>query len=545
VVFGLDQLNGSQRKILRLVILSAFPREGMFDIFLSDSLNKRPLSTSVGALPYEHQIFKLIEDAEAEGWTVDLIAALQTERPRNSLVRNLADALRMATNEAAPGPNAAERTLEKIVRGAGFDDLLPWAEKLTGIGQATCRIEFPADGGVGYGTGFLVADDLVLTNYHVVEEHIGGTRNPADIRCRFDYARDARGLEEGRLVSLAAGESWIVVQSPYDPADVSGVGRPASDRLDFALLRLSERAGAQDMPGGGKRGVVTVPLGVSAPNATAPVFIVQHPEGRPMAMAIGIVLAATQQADLRLRYDADTLPGSSGSGVFDQKLQLVALHHAGDPRSKMSARYNEGIPIDKIVAYLANTGVAPFWRDARTSKSTIFEHISPDPEGLSKSTLSEPPERHSYSVGGKRSKDLVSIAEVKTPDEIVYFERLWLFSIALGIISAAVKYAENLAASISITVIAGTALALVLQLLLILSVSRGRKRWASWIIVVLFAVGLPIYVFALAHTINQNPVAAGLSGIQYLMQTVGLYFLFQPAARHWLAGTSEVKSPGS
>ena len=81
-----------------------------------------------------------------------------------------------------------------------------------------------------------------------------------------------------------------------------------------------------------------------------------------MAMAIGIMQENVKRTDVRLRYDTDTLPGSSGSGVFDQRLDLVALHHAGDPSSKMQARYNEGIPIGKIVGQLAAAGVAPFWK---------------------------------------------------------------------------------------------------------------------------------------------------------------------------------------
>ena len=312
--------------------------------------------------PFEQQVFGLIKVAQAEGWTDDLIAALSEQRARNVLIYNLPDALRMATSEAEPRVVASGMTLERIVRDAGFNDLRPWIEKLSVIGQATCRIEFPVNGRTEFGTGFLVADDLVLTNFHVVEDHISGKRKPADIRCRFDYARDARGVEQGRQVSLAEGADWIVAHSPYDPADLSGTGVPAADHLDFALLRLAEAVGSQQVAGGARRGTVGVSSSAGVPSATAPVFIVQHPEGRPMAMAIGIMQENVKRTDVRLRYDTDTLPGSSGSGVFDQRLDLFALHHAGDPSSKMQALYNEGIPVGKIVGQLAAAGVAPFWK---------------------------------------------------------------------------------------------------------------------------------------------------------------------------------------
>jgi Trypsin-like peptidase domain len=207
----------------------------------------------------------------------------------------------------------------------------------------------------------LVSCDSVLTNYHVVENHIRGELDPATISCRFDYARDTKGLDEGRLVGLAAGSSWIIAQSPYDPADVSGVGSATTEHLDFALLRLSEAAADHDVGGGTRRGTVAVGRQPPVPADKAPIFIVQHPKGRPMALSIGIVQGRSENGS-RIRYDADTLNGSSGSCVLDQRLDLVAIHHSGDPSASLRAQYTEGIPITGIVAMLEAKGVLPFWR---------------------------------------------------------------------------------------------------------------------------------------------------------------------------------------
>ena len=146
------------------------------------------------------------------------------------------------------------------------------------IGQTICRIETAH--GTTYGTGLLVADDRVLTNYHVVENHIAGKLDPASIRCRFDYARDATGLDKGRTVTLAAGRTWIVAHSAYDAADLSGTGIPAGDHLDFALLRLSEAAGTHEVGGGARRGTLSVHRQSSPPGEKTPIFIVQHPRAR-------------------------------------------------------------------------------------------------------------------------------------------------------------------------------------------------------------------------------------------------------------------------
>ena len=44
-------------------------------------------------------------------------------------------------------------------------------------------------------------------------------------------------------------------------------------------------------------------------------------------------------------------------------LDLVALHHAGDPAYSPDGlgKWNQGIPIDNIIADMAKQNVSPFW----------------------------------------------------------------------------------------------------------------------------------------------------------------------------------------
>ena len=197
------ELTGTQRKILRLAILELFIGETALNIFLVEEMEKPPLNHLVQDGPFSKEVFELISVAEAEGWLDELISSLLKARPQKLIIQNLPNTLRMAMSEASPKAIAIGSTFEKMVKGAGFVDLKPWMEKMSRIGQAVCRIEYPAN--KGQGTGLLVADDLVLTNYHVVEQHIDNKRPPAEIRCRFDYARDVQGLEEGEAVALAEG----------------------------------------------------------------------------------------------------------------------------------------------------------------------------------------------------------------------------------------------------------------------------------------------------------------------------------------------------
>ena len=65
----------------------------------------------------------------------------------------------------------------------------------------------------------------------------------------------------------------------------------------------------------------------------------------------------------RLRHDANTLPGSSGSPCFSVALDFVALHHAGGDARYGKADYNQAIPTAKIIERLTRKGIAPFWKD--------------------------------------------------------------------------------------------------------------------------------------------------------------------------------------
>jgi V8-like Glu-specific endopeptidase len=63
----------------------------------------------------------------------------------------------------------------------------------------------------------------------------------------------------------------------------------------------------------------------------------------------------TYSGEDRVQYLTDTLPGSSGSPVFDSEWNLVALHHSGgwmkEPGSfsKSTLFRNEGIAIQKVI----------------------------------------------------------------------------------------------------------------------------------------------------------------------------------------------------
>jgi endonuclease G, mitochondrial len=57
-----------------------------------------------------------------------------------------------------------------------------------------------------------------------------------------------------------------------------------------------------------------------------------------------------------LHYEADTQPGSSGSPVFNDQWELVALHHASVPapeHPELGRFVNEGIRVSRLLGFIA------------------------------------------------------------------------------------------------------------------------------------------------------------------------------------------------
>ena len=79
--------------------------------------------------------------------------------------------------------------------------------------------------------------------------------------------------------------------------------------------------------------------------------IIQHPQGGPKQIAV----TANQVVNIfdhRLQYTTDTLPGSSGSPVFNDDWKVVAIHRAGGnllTNKRGDRRFaNEGILLSYI-----------------------------------------------------------------------------------------------------------------------------------------------------------------------------------------------------
>ncbi len=295
----------------------------------------RPLAEITGLrLPQGEMILALLDWADSKGRLVELVLKAHARVPGNPVLKQVAARLKAALDAGQTTWDALSNDpsgLEKIVLpGVSFQDVASWVEKLTRLFRMVCRVEPqpPAQGLAGFGSGFLVAADVVMTNHHVIASFL---QQGADrVRCRFDYANDAAGKERPGTTVALAPQVWHILSSPD---------------LDFALVRLDRRV-ADDQVHGQPRPTAT--LREHAFTHAEPLLVLQHPNARPLQLSLGSVVDPIVQAH-RVMYNANTEPGSSGSPVLTSALDAVALHRAWP----VGSNYNEGVRFDAIRTFLA------------------------------------------------------------------------------------------------------------------------------------------------------------------------------------------------
>ncbi|MCL8483439.1 MULTISPECIES: DNA/RNA non-specific endonuclease [Bradyrhizobium] len=306
------------------------------------------------------------------------------ERLVNHVNRLLSE---LASSTAAPDPASAQETLRREaptlkglpspgqVTASDINDR--FVERVIGktrdflavqffdrgarASRAVCRIVTTFPEGEAFGTGFLVTPRLLITNHHVFTDDDVARRS----RAEFNY-------------QLGGDETLAVETFAFTP-DVFFLNDKG---LDFALVAVAPSS-AKGTP---LDHFGFCPLiGAEGKIITGqPVNIVQHPSGGLKQVVVRdnqlIDLPENGSAvDQYAYYEADTEPGSSGSPVFNDQWEVIALHHSGVPKTNRSGQAldasnkvvpsdgdqtrvewiaNEGIRTSRLVKFIANAGVA-------------------------------------------------------------------------------------------------------------------------------------------------------------------------------------------
>jgi endonuclease G len=310
---------------------------------IAHSLRQIAAGNPLGAEPQEsRRVARLAiktgldrRQAEALSASIRQTAEEVQEPPRGAEI--MREAIRVTSDEIArpaagvPQPEAVWGTPDFV----GVQFFTRGRRAANAVGRVMFR------SGRVQGTGFLVAPGVLLTNNHVIES----AALAGSMVVQFDFELDDSGFDRSPTV-FGFDAARCFVFSPIEALDFSLVA--LGNRItgvkgldDFGYLPLSD-AGDKHM------------LGELA-------NIVQHPEGRPKQIVIrDNNLVARDETLQVLHYIADTEPGSSGSPVFNNEWEPIALHHWGGPHLEtkgidgrlLRSEVNEGIRISAIVKTL-------------------------------------------------------------------------------------------------------------------------------------------------------------------------------------------------
>jgi len=171
----------------------------------------------------------------------------------------------------------------------------------------------------GYATGFMVSEELMLTNWHVFREksEVGNSF------VEFNYELDREGkATQARSFNLAPDTFFYSFEDlDYCLIAVDSMDTTGSHRLsDVGYISLEPKLG--------KLGDEDVEL----------LNIIHHPKGDYKQLSIREnrfkrIMSTT------LWYESDTAQGSSGSPVFNDQWQVVALHHMGVPKRNKKGQF--------------------------------------------------------------------------------------------------------------------------------------------------------------------------------------------------------------
>lgn len=220
---------------------------------------------------------------------------------------------------------------EQLQRLAGPKGLETLRWYRTGLERAGCVAAICEVLGLRFGTGFTVKSGdfgiqpaneiLLLTNWHVLNSAgFGGRADFGNVEVLFEAVSD---------VPLRFEVGGVIAESP------------AEGGLDYSLLRLE---GAKDA-----LRALMLTQAIAARTSKARIYVIGYPLGDALQFSLqdNVLLDHECPPDgqpqnlerRRVHYSAATEKGSSGSPVFDEYWQCIALHHAGGKRDPQRGEY--------------------------------------------------------------------------------------------------------------------------------------------------------------------------------------------------------------
>lgn len=223
---------------------------------------------------------------------------------------------------------AVENVADAFERYIGDNDLLPINYLVIGYLQSRSvgliRYFDRKEGKEAVATGFLVSENLLLTNHHVfpVDSLAEFQAFAKDPTIEFNYEYDVDGNRADDVQFVLQPERFL----------------HTSKELDMALVAVSstDKSGKQALKNQGFL-VLNGKLGKAGLGDFA--SIIQHPSGKEKQIAIRKNEVINIDLPDVILYVSDTAQGSSGSPVFNDQWQVIALHSAGVAKKNERGEY--------------------------------------------------------------------------------------------------------------------------------------------------------------------------------------------------------------
>jgi V8-like Glu-specific endopeptidase len=312
-----------------LAVLIPFREDAI--IYLNEAkISYLTITLSQNSLTLWNNILTYTEDNSSTG---DLVDVLLKYNPKDPHLLSYKEGLKYNTGpeltDAGDKSQVDSKALEKVI--GAVSTLLPISFLQTGVEKAksVARVLIKRANGTEAGTGFLLPNNLFLTNNHVIPD----IETAKLAKIQFDYQK------------TAAGNDMVTSEFTLDPEPANNFA--TSKDQDWTAVRMKGDANGQF------GAIQLTPATVQKEDF---VNIIQHPGGRDKQIGMYHNVVTYSDASI-VQYLTDTEPGSSGSPVFNSQWEIVALHHSGgmlvEPGSRQPKLRNEGINIDVIIKGIA------------------------------------------------------------------------------------------------------------------------------------------------------------------------------------------------
>lgn len=299
--------------------------------------------------------------------------------------------------------------LERIIKANEFMKV-SFLYKGASVAKTVGRVVIKHSTGrtVGHGTGFMVSPRLLLTNNHVLENKREAKNSLIEFNYRENYAGDRTNSIRFKL-------------------------RPdkfffTDDALDFSLVAVEKQNRRGDLvkEQGWNQLIRTSGKAIVGEH----VNIIQHPAAEPKQIAIRQNTIKAIKSSF-IHYITDTKRGSSGSPVYNDQWEVVALHHAGVPERKNGKiMQTNGLPWNGTratmgqIAWVANEGV----RISKILKHLDQLRMSRSEKKLYREMFDLSPDHTESTPSESTQKDALQQGPIEEPDG----SSSWYFRLNFG-----------------------------------------------------------------------------------------------------------------